>query len=89
MSKCPVAPIGTYIAAKRIKPKEKTDSGLFILPKEKDNSKSALVHAVGKDVKEIKVGDHIIFRNHPSIDIKLKEDEFVLVKEEDTVTKVL
>ncbi len=44
--------------------------------------------AVGKDVKQLKVGDRILYKSYSTTDVKVGSDEYILVKEEDVLATV-
>jgi len=43
---------------------------------------------VGKNVKEIKAGDRIVYKSYSTTEIKLGDTEYILVKEEDVLATV-
>ena len=74
-------PLKDYVVAYKEESKSTTASGL-LLP-EKEKPAYAIVESVGKDVKEIKKGDKIVFKEYSTTPIKLDEKEYLLLKEED------
>ena len=48
-----------------------------------EKSKVATVESVGPDVKNVKKGDKIIFREYSATEVKLNSDEYLIIKEED------
>jgi co-chaperonin GroES (HSP10) len=48
----------------------------------------AKVLAAGKDVKNVKVGDRIIYGGYSNTDVKLGNDTYMLVKEENIYATV-
>jgi len=54
----------------------------------KDKTQMAEVVAVGKDVKEVKVGDRIVHSEYGPNHIKVNGEELLLVKEEDVLAVV-
>ena len=77
-------PLKNHIVAKKQKPAEKTESGLFL----SDSAKSEheyLVESVGAEVKQVKCGDKIVFKEYSGTTVKIGNDEFVIVKEEDVL----
>ena len=49
----------------------------------KEKPSYATVESVGPDVKNIKKGDKIIFKEYSTTDIKLGDTQYLIVKEED------
>ena len=88
MTKVPLKPLGERIVATREETAAKTVSGLYLPETAKEKSQIAKVVAIGKDVKEVKVGERIIVREYSTTDIKVEGVEYLIVKEEDVVSIV-
>lgn len=84
----PLQPLGDYILAAAEEVEEKTASGLYIPEKSQEKPKTAKVLAIGKNVKEIKVGDRIVSKSFSTTEIKVSAKEYILVKEEDVIATV-
>ncbi|MGH7195541.1 MAG: co-chaperone GroES [Candidatus Saccharimonadales bacterium] len=84
----PIQPLADFVVAEAEAAASKTASGLFLPDNAKEKPKVAKVLAVGKDVKQVKTGDRIIYKSYSTTDIKLGTDEFILVKEEDVLATV-
>lgn len=84
----PIMPLGDYVVAKQEEATAKTASGLYLPDSAKEKPKTSVVVAIGKDVKEVKLGDRIVFKSYSSTDIKVDKTEYILVKEEDVLAKV-
>ena len=78
-------PLQDRIIAKKEVPAEKTASGFFMPGDAKEKPSYATVESVGPDVKTIKKGDKIIFKEYSTTDIKLGKDQYLIVKEEDVL----
>lgn len=83
-----IQPLSDYLVAQQESPETKTASGLFLTENAQEKSKVAKVMAVGKEVKQLKIGDRIIYKSYSSTDIKLEGSEYILVKEEDVLATV-
>ena len=57
-----IQPLADYVVAVGEEPETKTASGLYLPEKATEKPKVAKVLAVGKDVKQVKVGDRIFTR---------------------------
>lgn len=64
---------------------EKTAGGLYIPETAKEKPQSGKVEAVGEEVKQIKVGDTILFDRYSGSKITLDNTEYLIVKEEDVL----
>lgn len=84
----PIQPLGDYVVAKGEEAAAKTASGLYLPEKSQEKPKVAKVLATGKDVKQVKVGDKIIYKSYSTTEVKLGADEYILVKEEDVLATV-
>lgn len=83
-----IQPLADYVVAQSEEPETKTASGLYLPEQAKEKPKVAKVLAVGQDVKRVKVSDRIIYKSYSTTDIKLGNDEYILVKEEDVLATV-
>jgi chaperonin GroES len=84
----PIQPLADYVVAQHEEVESKTASGLYLPGNAQEKPKVAKVLAVGKDVKQVKSGDRIIYKGYSTTDIKLGKDEYILVKEEDVLATV-
>jgi chaperonin GroES len=78
-------PLADRIVAKNVETEAKSASGLLLPESAKEQPQIANVLEVGSDVKEIKVGDRIVYSenydNRPE-KIKVGDDELLILKEE-------
>jgi len=84
----PIQPLGDYVVAQQEEAQTKTASGLYLPDSAKEKPKTSVIVAVGKNVKELKVGDRIVFKSYSSTDVKVDKTEYILVKEEDVLATV-
>jgi chaperonin GroES len=84
----PIQPLADYVVAQAEKAEAKTASGFYLPEAAKEKPQTSKVVAVGKEVKNIKVGDRIIYKSYSSTDVKVGSDEYLLVKEEDILATV-
>ena len=88
MSKTPITPLADYVLVKRDEAVSKTASGLYLPEKASEKPKTATVLAVGPAVKDVKVGDRIIYGGYSNSDIKHDGVEYVLIKNENIFATV-
>jgi chaperonin GroES len=62
---------------------EKTAGGLYIPETAKEKPQSGKVEAVGEEVKQLKVGDTILFDRYSGSKINIDNVEYLIIKEED------
>jgi chaperonin GroES len=84
----PIQPLGDYVVSQAEAAQSKTASGLYLPDNAQEKPKVAKVLAVGKDVKQIKVGDKILYKTYSTTDVKVGSEEYILVKEEDILATV-
>jgi chaperonin GroES len=64
---------------------EKTAGGLYIPDTAKEKPQTGKVEAVGEEVKQIKVGDKVLFDKYSGSKINIDNNEYLIVKEEDVL----
>ena len=80
-----LTPLADRIVAKPVEAETKTASGILLPEQAKEKTQLAQVVAVGKDVKEVKVGDKIVHSEYGPNHFKQGSDEYLIVKEEDVL----
>ena len=86
-----LAPLGDRVVLKQLVAEETTKSGIVLPGTEKEKPQQAEVVAVGpggvvdgKEVKmEVKAGDQVIYSKYAGTEVKLEEDEYIIVKQSD------
>ncbi|GAC1390505.1 MAG: co-chaperone GroES [Candidatus Saccharimonadales bacterium] len=78
-----IQPLADYVVASQEEAATKTASGLYLPDKVSEKPKIAKVDAIGKDVKQVKVGDRIIYKSYSTTDVKVGDKDYILIKEED------
>ena len=79
-------PLGDRLVIKQVVAEETTKSGIVIPGQTKEMPQEATVVAVGKDVKEeLKVGDTVVYSKYAGTNIKVDDEEYIIVKEEDVL----
>lgn len=77
-----IKPLADRVVAKKDAAVAQTASGL-LLGEAKEKQNTAVVESVGPDVKNVKKGDHILYRDYSASEIKLDNTEYLIIKEED------
>lgn len=77
-------PLQDRLVAKIEKPLEKTKSGI-LLGEAKEKPAYATVESVGPEVKVVKKGDKIVYKEYSTTEIKLDGEDFIILKEEDVL----
>jgi chaperonin GroES len=75
-----VQPLADYIVAQAEEAQTKTASGLYLPGGTAEKPKVAKVVAVGKEVKDIKVGDRVLYKNeYEATNVKVDGDEYIII----------
>ena len=91
-----LVPLGDKVVLKQLAAEETTKSGIVLPGQAKEKPQQAEVVAVGPggtvDGKEVtmqvKVGDKVIYSKYAGTEVKLGEDEYIVVKQNDIVAIV-
>lgn len=83
-----INPLADWVVAETLETEAKTASGLYLPKEAKEKSKVAKVLATGKDVKNIKKGEQILYKEYSTTDVKVDGKDYILVKEEDILATV-
>jgi chaperonin GroES len=78
-------PLGDRIFVKYMEEVERTAGGIFIPDAAKEKPQRGKVEAVGKEVKEVKVGDVVLFDKYSGSKINIDNEDFLIVKEEEVL----
>lgn len=84
----PINPLSDYVVAQAEAAATKTASGLYLPDSAAEKPKIAKVSAVGKDVKQVKTGDRILYKSYSTTDVKVEGKDYILVKEDDILATV-
>ncbi len=77
-------PLSDRVVARKEQPETTTKSGI-LLGAAKEAPAYAVVESVGPDVKSVKPGDKIVYKNYSTTDVKLDDTDYIIVKEEDVL----
>lgn len=91
-----LVPLGDKVVLKQLVAEETTKSGIVLPGQAKEKPQQAEVIAVGPggvvDGKEVtmqvKVGDKVIYSKYAGTEVKLGEDEYIVVRQNDIVAIV-
>ena len=75
-------PLKDRVVAVVEKPLEKTKSGI-LLGEAKEKPAYAVVESVDPEVKSVKKGDKIVYKEYSTTEIKVDETDYIILKEED------
>lgn len=91
-----LVPLGDKVVLKQLEAEETTKSGIVLPNQAQEKPQQAEVIAVGpggvvdgKEVEmQVKVGDKVIYSKYAGTSVKLEEEEFIVVKQNDIVAIV-
>lgn len=79
-------PLGDRLVIKQVVAEETTKSGIVLPGQTKEKPQEATIVAVGKDVKEnLTAGDVVVYSKYAGTNIKVDDEEYIIVKEEDVL----
>lgn len=89
-------PLGDRIVLKQLEAKETTKSGIVLTGSAKEKPQEAEVVAVGPGgivdgkevIIEVKIGDKVLYSKYSGTDVKLDEEEFIIVRQNDILAVV-
>ena len=84
----PIQPLADYVVAQQEEAQTKTTSGIYLPEGAKEKPKIAKVLAVGSMVRDVKVGDRIVYGGYSNEDIKVDGKEYMLIKLENIYATV-
>lgn len=78
-------PLADRIIMQQLAAEETTKSGIVLPGSAQEKPKMADVLAVGKDVKEVKAGDQVIYKSYGPDEVKIDGVDYLIAKEEDVL----
>lgn len=91
-----LVPLGDRVVLKQCAAEETTKSGIIIAAKTQEKPQEAEVIAVGPGgmidgkevVMQVKVGDKVIYSKYAGNEVKLEDEEYIIVKQNDILAIV-
>lgn len=97
-TKLNIRPLGDRVIVQRDEADDRTEAGIYLPEQAKDTPKSGVVLAVGDGALntdtgervplEIKKGDRVIFSSYAGTEIKLEDEEYLIMSENDILAIV-
>ena len=84
-------PLGEKVILQHQKAEEKTQSGIILPDSAKKKPQEAVVIAVGSGGEEkmqVKEGDKVIYSQYAGTEVKLEDEEYVIVSQKDIIAIV-
>lgn len=81
-------PMADWVVAEAEEAIARTTSGIYLPDQAAEKPKVAKVLKVGKNIKEVKPGDRIVYKSYSTTEVKVADKEYILVKEEDILATV-
>ena len=87
-----LVPLGDRVVLKQLVAEETTKSGIVLPGQNKEKPQQAEVIAVGpdgvEDGKEVKVGDQVIYSKYAGTDVKMEDEEYIIVRQSDILAVI-
>lgn len=89
-------PLGDKVVLKQLEAEETTKSGIILAAKAQEKPQQAEVIAVGPGgvidgkevVMQVKAGEKVIYSKYAGTEVKLDDEEYIIVKQSDIVAVV-
>ncbi len=78
-------PLGDRVFVTYTEELEKTAGGIYVPDTAKEKPQRGTVQAIGKDVKNLKVGDQVLFDKYSGTKLRIDDEECLILKEEDVL----
>lgn len=78
-------PLGDRVFITYTEELERTAGGIYVPDSAKEKPQRGTVQAVGKDVKNLKVGDQVLFDKYSGTKLKIQDEDCLILKEEDVL----
>ena len=78
-----IKPLNDFIFLKYDKEKDQKKEGIILADVSRDMISTAIVYAVGDEVKKVKKGDEVIFNPFIVREVKVGTDKFLIIKEKE------
>ncbi len=84
-----IRPLNDRVLVKVLPPEEKTKGGLFLPQTAQEKTQEGLVEAIGdSDQIKVKVGDKIIYDKYAGTSLKIDEQDYLILKNNDILAIV-
>lgn len=83
-----IKPLADRLVAVHEEQPSQTTGGLYIPESAQEKPDVAKVTSVGPNVKEIKVGDRIVYKNYATTSVTIDKIDYLIIKEEDVLATV-
>lgn len=87
-----LVPLGDRVVLKQLKAEETTKSGIVLPGQAQEKPQQAEVVAVGPGTEkvkmEVKLGNKVIYSKYAGTEVKLDDEEYIIVKQEDILAIV-
>ncbi len=78
-------PLGDRVFVTYTEELEKTSGGIYVPDTAREKPQRGTVEATGKDVKNLKVGDQVLFDKYSGTKLRIDDEECLILKEEDVL----
>ena len=87
-----LVPLGDRVVLKQLVAEETTKSGIVLPGQNKEKPQQAKVIAVGPGTEEVKMevkkGDEVIYSKYSGTEVKIDDEEYIIVKQGDILAVI-
>jgi chaperonin GroES len=81
-------PLADRVVVERMEQEARTASGIVLPETSKEKPEEGVIIEIGKDVKEVKKGDQIVFGKYSPTEVKVDGRDYLIIKEEDILAVI-
>jgi chaperonin GroES len=78
-------PLGDRVFVTFTEEMERTAGGIYVPDSAKEKPQRGTVRAIGKEVKNLKVGDQVLFDKYSGSKLRIEDEDCLIIKEEDVL----
>ena len=83
-----LVPLGKRVVLKQLVAEETTKSGIVLTGQSKEKPQEAEVVSIGEVTVDIKVGDKVFYKKYAGTDVKLDDQEYIIIDEDDVIAVI-
>ncbi len=82
-----LTPLNNNVLMKEEERQTKTTSGIIISTQSEAEKNQGRVIEIGKDVKDVVIGDVVVFESYKATDFEFSNERYMIVEEKDILAK--
>ena len=83
-----LVPLADRVVLKQLEAETKTKTGIILTSSAQEKPQEAEVVAVGPGTEDVNVGQKVIYSKYAGTNVKMEEEEYIIVKQSDILAIV-